>query len=354
MIWILSLVISFVLFIIGIIYLSNRIRKFGMKSKILPYVIILIFTFVLTKLLNFTTGIIIVIHYLVIWLLMDFIFLIIKKISKKESKYYLAGILTLIITPIYVIIGIYNVYSVKETNYDFKSNKIKNYYKILLISDSHIGTTFGAEGFNTHLKEMEKSDIDLLLIAGDFVDDSTSKEDMISSIEYLSKFKTKYGIYFVHGNHDKGYYGNRRGYSNKDLEDTLIKNGIHILKDDVTLINDEIYLIGRKDYEDKSRKSIEDLVKDVDKSKYMIVIDHQPTDYTNEANSLVDLVLSGHTHGGQLIPLNILNPYVSENDNVYGNKLINKTNFIVTSGISDWEIKMKTGTFSEYVIIKIN
>lgn len=54
------------------------------------------------------------------------------------------------------------------------------------------------------------------------------------------------------------------------------------------------------------------------------------------------------------MPLNILNPYVSENVNVYGNKLINKTNFIVAFGISGWKIKMKTGTFSEYVIIKID
>lgn len=81
----------------------------------------------------------------------------------------------------------------------------------------------------------------------------------------------------------------------------------------------------------------------------MIVIDHQPADYQNESEANVDLVLSGHTYGGQFIP----NPYLSQNNSVYGLKSINKTNFIVTSGLSDWEIKMKTGCFSEYAIINL-
>ena len=96
------------------------------------------------------------------------------------------------------------------------------------------------------------------------------------------------------------------------------------------------------------------MTKNLDVNKYKIVIDHQPTDYTNEANSNVDLVVYGHTYGGQLIPLNIINTYVSENDFVYGYKKIKNTNFIVTSGISDWEIKFKTGCISEYVIIDVN
>ena len=86
----------------------------------------------------------------------------------------------------------------------------------------------------------------------------------------------------------------------------------------------------------------------------MIVIEHQPTDYGNEASSEVDLVVSWHPHGGQLIPLELINPYVSENDFVYGTKKINNTNIVVTSGISDWEIKIKTGCISEYVLINVN
>ena len=90
------------------------------------------------------------------------------------------------------------------------------------------------------------------------------------------------------------------------------------------------------------------------KTKYIIDINHQPTDYDNESKSNIDLVVSGHTQGGKFIPLGLLSPYVSENDNIYGYKKINNTNFIVTSGISDWELKLKTGCISEYVLININ
>ena len=85
----------------------------------------------------------------------------------------------------------------------------------------------------------------------------------------------------------------------------------------------------------------------------MIVIDHQPTDYANQALAEVDLVLSGHTHGGQLFPFNQVGKWIGANDRIYGHEKRNKTDFIVTSGISDWAIKFKTGTKSEYVVINI-
>lgn len=61
-------------------------------------------------------------------------------------------------------------------------------------------------------------------------------------------------------------------------------------------------------------------------------MDHQPCDYENQKDAGVDLVLSGHTHGGQLIPLNLMGPMVSQNDQIYGMEQRENTNFIVTSG----------------------
>ena len=99
---------------------------------------------------------------------------------------------------------------------------------------------------------------------------------------------------------------------------------------------------------------IDELVKDLDKSKYMIVLDHQPTEFNKQAASGVDLVLCGHTHGGQLFPFNKVGKWIGANDLVYGHEKRQNTDFIVTSGISDWAIKFKTGTKSEFVIININ
>lgn len=79
---------------------------------------------------------------------MDMIFLVIKKIRKKDFKYYLCDIIVVVFTTIYIGYGIYSAYNVKETSYTFSSDKLDNKYRIALVSDSHLGTTFDADGFN--------------------------------------------------------------------------------------------------------------------------------------------------------------------------------------------------------------
>ena len=67
----------------------------------------------------------------------------------------------------------------------------------------------------------------------------------------------------------------------------------------------------------------------------------------------MDLVFSGHTHGGQFFPINYLGEWTGLNDKTYGLYHSGNTDFIVTSGISDWAIKFKTGCVSEFVIMDI-
>lgn len=363
-IWIVIMGLTMILFCVGIGYLVTRINRFNIIKKIeknkalkifVPIIILLIFILGLKIFFSTINLIIIVLHYLIIWFIIDIAFKIIEKIKKKEFKMYYAGGATLVIVPIYLCIGWYYAHHVYETKYNFDSEKITNKLRIVQFSDSHLGATFDSEGFKVELKKIQDTKPDIILLTGDFVDDGTTKEDMINSCKYLGEVKTKYGIYFAYGNHDKGYYGSEyRGFSKSELEDELKKNKIRILEDESILINDEFYIIGRKDFEEKNRKSIDSLTKDLDKNKYMIVMDHQPTDYENESNSKVDLVLSGHTHGGQLIPIIALNKLFSENCRVYGCEKRDNTNFIVSSGISDWEIIFKTGCISEYVVIDIN
>ena len=69
--------------------------------------------------------------------------------------------------------------------------------------------------------------------------DGTTRQEMIEATKNLGKLKTKYGTYFVFGNHDKGYYGSaHRGFSADDLIKELNNNGIKVLMDESVLIND--------------------------------------------------------------------------------------------------------------------
>ena len=264
------------------------------------------------------------------------------------------GWLAIFASIIYLVSGYYLCVSVVEKDYDLTTTKNIEPVKVAMIADSHIGTTFDGDGFAEHLKTIESQNPDILLIAGDFVDDGTKKADMEKACQALGEIKLKYGVWYSYGNHDEGYF-NHRDFTADDLEKSLLANGIHILADECEIIDDNFYLVGRldKNVDGDIRKSMDDLLQDIPEDKYIIVMDHEPNDYDAEANSKADLVVSGHTHGGQMIPIRHIGVLVGANDFTYGYKRINDTDFIVTSGISDWALKFKTGCRSEYVIINI-
>ena len=304
--------------------------------------------------LSMMNAVIILIHYMLFSLLFGIAGFIIKKIRKKESRFYWQGWGALITSLIFLAIGYFLCNHVFVTTYDIETDKQVGDLKIVMFADSHVGTTFDGDGFAEQMERINAENPDLVLIAGDFVDSGTYKENMLKACEALGTLNAKYGVYYVYGNHDKGYSNSKQRSNNSSaLMFNITLNKVHILEDKVAEIADNIVIVGRADASNRSRKSIEDLTKDIDPDKYIIVLNHQPTDYENEAASNADLVLSGHTHGGQFFPLTLLGDSFGENDRVYGHEKRNETDFIVTSGIADWEFKFKTGTKSEFVVINV-
>lgn len=350
--------ISFILLML--IYTVSRFRKFYFLSKIsnkkLSWIISLLpfIFFGIYILYDSINGILVLLYFSLFSLLFDFIFFILKKISKRDFKYYISGICAVIVTILYLSNAYYLAHNVIRTDYLIRTNKEigTDKFRIAQISDSHIGATMDGDDFINYMKKINKSNPDIVVVTGDFVDDDTTKDDMIKGCIGLGNLKSKYGVYYINGNHDAGYF-NKRDYSYNELKDELKKNNVKILEDEYAKINDYIYIVGRIDRRYLERKKIEQLVKDIDNSKYIIDLNHQPNDYENEKNAKVDLVLSGHTHGGQLFPLGPLGVLAGFNDNYYGFQKRGDTSFIVNSGLGDWAIKFKTGTVSEYGIIDI-
>ncbi|MCR4609696.1 MAG: metallophosphoesterase [Eubacterium sp.] len=283
--------------------------------------------------------------------------------STGRKKPYWLGLTVLLITAVYLGIGWYNAHHVSITKYKVNTEKEigAESLRIVQITDSHVGTTFDGEGFAEHMKTVQDLEPDMVVITGDFVDDGSTKEDLIRSCEALGELKTKYGVYFVYGNHDKGYF-NSRDFTAEDIETELSKNNVIILQDESVLVDDLFYVVGRKDASaenerggDKDgRKAAQELTEGLDKDRFILMLDHQPTDYDNEAAAGADLVLSGHSHGGQLIPLQFIGQYIIRaNNRTYGIEKRKETTFIVCSGISDWEIDFKTGCKSEIVVVDV-
>ncbi len=285
------------------------------------------------------------------------------------------GWLALGVSAMYLSIAAFLCFHVWQTDYVLKTDKQVGQIRAALIADSHLGTTFDGEGFAKHMKTIEAQHPDLLLIAGDFVDDSSNKADMLRACEALGELDLPYGVWFAWGNHDEGY-GLGRDFTGEDLEEALTAAGVGILEDEAVLLDDRFYVVGRLDRsmaesgrQDRSmeaggnqnfsaagsgRKSMDELLNGLDRDKYIIVMDHEPNDYEQEAASDADLVVSGHTHGGQLISVMLIDKLFHINDRSYGYEERQGTKFIVTSGISDWELLFKTGTKSEYVMITID
>lgn len=371
MMWMIILILTLAASFAGIIYLTGKVWMFltkikkisGMKKlyqKIIALAGVLLVVLVITLIVDFINALICILHLLIISLVCDLVGWLVRIKNKKTVFLTSIGL-----TVVYLAVGFYLAHHVWVTSYDItmpaktEATETPTSLKVVMFADSHIGTTFHKEEFAEYVEQMNAEKPDVVFIVGDFVDDDTTRDDMLGCTAALANLHATYGIYYVYGNHDKGYYDNAiRGYTGDDLANELEKNGVTVLTDEVVRIADRFYIVGRNDLSEiergGSRADISELMKEVPKEGYSIVLDHQPSDYDAEAAAGADLVVSGHTHGGQLIPITYVGEWIGANDNTYGYEQRDNTDFIVTSGISDWAIKFKTGCKSEYVVINID
>lgn len=304
----------------------------------------------------------------------DIIRLILKrhgKLSKSKlfSKrgYFINGIICLIIISSLCIYGVINAHKIHSTFYDININKsnYKSDMKVVLVSDLHIGYSIGIKDISNMVNLINKENADLVIIAGDIYDNNFDGiQNPDEMIRILKSIKSKNGVYAVYGNHDvneKTLAGFTFNYNEKKIslpekDNLLEKSNIKLLRDETVLINDSLYLIGRRDASKpgdvKSRKSIEELIENIDKEKPIFLIDHQPREIKKISNNGIDLDLSGHTHGGQLFPLNIIMKLMWKNGNGY--KKYNNMNSVVTSGVGLYGPNMRIGTKAEVVTINVH
>ena len=366
MYWSLILGTATVVTLAGLIYLTVCVGRFrgiqklsggkGGRRALLSLGIIAVLFALLTFTLSFINALVVFLHVVLSFLLFGLVLRLAKRPAEKTRRVNLQGWLALAFSLAYLTVGWVQCQHVRQKDYRLETGKPLGTLRIALVADSHIGTTFDGEGFAAHLRTIEAQAPDLLVIAGDFVDDWSCKADMERACAALGETDFPYGVWYVWGNHDRGSFAHR-DFTAAELEEALRSCGVHVLADEWEEVDGRFILAGRKDASfgmfPGGRMDADALLAGADWSKYIILLDHQPSDYENEARSPADLVLSGHTHGGQMIPINYLGKWLGIVDNRYGHEVRQGTDFIVTSGISDWELRFKTGARSEYVIITV-
>ena len=256
-----------------------------------------------------------------------------------------------VITVIVMIIGIVTLKNIHINTYEVNVNKDIEDINIVMFSDIHLGYLIGEKEVIEIVSKVNNLDPDLILIPGDFFDGAFSKTASINNVkDNLRKLKSKYGVYVSLGNHD---LTKDRENVKKFFEDC----DIILLEDESITINDSVTIVGRMDASPidgfkQKRMPMKELVSSIDSDNLIIVMDHQPKEIDEAIEENVDLIVSGHTHKGQVFPGELVTNILFKVD--YGYEKFNNTNVVVTSGVGYWGIPLRVGTKSEIVNIKLS
>lgn len=272
------------------------------------------------------------------------------------QKLLRCGILPLVLVAVVVCVGYAALHNVVQTNYTVYTEKSirAQGYRIALVADVHFGVSLNEEELRKECTKIEAQEPDIVILCGDIIDHSTDSLGMQRVFAALGSIKSEFGVFYVYGNHDRPTRHMQGEYSQAELEECMITNGITVLQDRVLPLTKDLLLVGREDRSVKGRKSLDKLLLGFDTESFVLTLDHQPSEYKENAKAGSDLVLSGHTHGGQLFPINYLQELIPFNDGVYGKySLSNGGSAIITSGFGTWSYPIKTAAPAEYVIIDI-
>jgi len=186
---------------------------------------------------------------------------------------------------------------------------------------------------------------DLIFIIGDLIDNSIVPVKNQQMQEELSLLKARSGVYMALGNHE--YISGI-----EDCMQFLTLTPIHVLKDTVVALPNGIQIVGRNDRSVRSREKLNQLIRDINPDHPVIVLDHQPVEINEAVDIQSDLLICGHTHNGQVWPLNWLTNRMFEIG--YGYEKRKQTHIYVTSGLSLWGPPFRIGTQSEMVVFHLS
>ena len=215
-------------------------------------------------------------------------------------------------------------------------------YKLIMMSDLHLGYHNRREELHRWVDMLNEEHADAILIAGDIIDMSIRplKEEKM----YEELLRLNAPIYACLGNHE--YYSGE-----PDAQRFYEQAGIHLLRDTCTTLGD-LCIIGRDDRSNLHRKTLANIMKQADRSKFTILLDHQPYHLEQAERQKIDFQFCGHTHHGQVWPISWIT------DNVYecafGPYQKGNTRYYISSGMGIWGGKFRIGTRSEYVVVTIS
>ncbi|MBP0723594.1 metallophosphoesterase [Bacillus sp. RG28] len=289
-------------------------------------------------------------YALLLVLAADIVASILKRVTNFSERGITITLGTFVVLLIVIVISKsrWNALNTKISHYDITIHKKNEKYEelfIVLISDLHLSTLVTNNRLDWLVNEVNGLSPDLVLIAGDIIDEDITPFVEEKMTETLKKLRPKLGTFAVPGNHD--YYGGHLHH----LADHLKEANVNFLLDEFQLVDESFYIIGRKDLASKHRLEVEQILEEIDLTKPLILLDHQPLKLEVPTNLGIDLQVSGHTHRGQFMPNHFITRKIFELDWGYLKK--ENSHFIVSSGFGTWGPPIRSGNNSEIVTINV-
>lgn len=281
--------------------------------------------------------------FIIYFTLLAIIAQIVAKISHLQLPYF-AIVLSLTIA--ILIFGYVKNSTFEIEKFDVEIEKpLPSNLKIIVLSDMHLGYGTTQKKLSNYVEKINAQNPDLILIAGDLIDDNLEvlyAKDFATSLRNL---KAPLGIYAITGNHE---YLSSRAEFTKFFE----KSNIKLLRSHLETLPNGLQILGLDDFSNKSAPREEALAKLVDFSKPSILLDHQPYNLTQKAKLGFDMQFCGHTHKGQIFPVSLIPNLIFEMG--YGYKKIENCHSFVSSGISLWGPPFRVGTQNEILVINLS
>lgn len=261
-------------------------------------------------------------------------------------------LITVLISVTLITGGFINALIPRTTTYNININKpvsqIEN-LRIAAVSDIHLGSIIRKRSIKMLSDILRSEEPDIVFLLGDIVDGEIGPVLRGDLLKYFTCPKCRSGLYAITGNHEF------IGGADRTIP-YIESKGIKILKDESVTVVGGIQLIGRLDrdsrrYYGMERKTLDELMVGIDTTRPVILLDHQPFNLQESEKYGIDLQLSGHTHNGQLWPLNHITSAIYELS--YGYMKKGDTHYIVSSGFGIWGPRVRLGSRPEVLIINI-
>jgi len=272
----------------------------------------------------------------------------------------LGGFLPFLLLAVYLAAGYIHAGHIRITEYRLTTEKPLpgGHLRIVQLSDIHPGTNLTKSAIPKIRTAAESLRPDMLMLTGDIFDENTRPDAFDAWCRLLTSLPSRYGTWYVFGNHDTDWHWKIPGHTKADIESRFSEGGIRILEDEGDTVfpcGIPVSVAGRKDFtmSGGKRLSVRELTENL--PGYLILLDHQPTEFREAAQAGADLLLSGHTHGGQIFPLGWFSHRILRiNAWNYGMKRLSDTcTAIVTSGLGTWSYPIRTEGRTEIVCIDI-